>query len=108
MRDAFIRLGEQAQIIEVGTPRTYERYTHRYRGAVGGIRLNLRNSNQWAVPYDIGVPGFWQAGDTTWPGLGTVAGVLSSRHVADAVYSFYACDKRSQSLVWRAVKKSCC
>ena len=32
-----------------------------------------------------GVPGFWLAGDTTWPGLGTVACVLGSRLVAEAI-----------------------
>jgi C-3',4' desaturase CrtD len=84
-RRVYPNLGAQAKVWEVGTPQTYARYTHRYRGAVGGIRLTLRNSNQFAVPYHLGVPGFWQAGDTAWPGLGTVACVLSSRHVADAV-----------------------
>jgi hypothetical protein len=52
------------------------------------MRLTLDNSNQSAVPYETAVPGFWQAGDTTWPGLGTVACVLASRHVADSVTSF--------------------
>jgi phytoene dehydrogenase-like protein len=84
-RRVYPNLGAQARILEVGTPCTYARYTHRYRGAVGGIRLTLRNSNLFAVPYNIGVPGFWQAGDTTWPGLGTVACVLGSRHVADGI-----------------------
>lgn len=87
-RKVYPRLGERAEVFEVGTPHTYAKYTHRYRGAVGGIRLNLHNSNQRAVPQDIGVPGFWQIGDTTWPGLGTVACVLGSRHVADAVCRF--------------------
>jgi hypothetical protein len=35
------------------------------------------------VPHDIGVPGFWLVGDSTWPGLGTVACVLGSRIVAE-------------------------
>ncbi len=84
-RRVYPNLGAQALVCEVGTPRTYETYTHRYRGAVGGIRLTMQNSNLFAVPYDLGVRGFWQAGDTTWPGLGTVACVLSSKHVADGV-----------------------
>ena len=50
-----------------------------------GVRQTLHNSNQHAVPHDIGVPGFWLAGDTTWPGLGTVACVLGSRLVAEGV-----------------------
>lgn len=81
----YPRLGERAVVYQVGTPRTYERFTRRPRGAVGGVRQNLRNTNQFAVPHDIGVPGVWLVGDTTWPGLGTVACVLGSRIVAEDV-----------------------
>jgi C-3',4' desaturase CrtD len=90
-RRVYPNLGAQAQVFEVGTPRTYEAYTHRYRGAVGGMRLTMQNSNLFAVPYHLGVSGFWQAGDTTWPGLGTVACVLGSKHVADGV-----CEERER------------
>jgi phytoene dehydrogenase-like protein len=85
-RRVYPRLGEDALVYEVGTPRTYERFTHRPLGAVGGVRQTLGNSNQHAVPHDVGVPGFWLAGDTTWPGLGTVACVLGSRIVAEGIF----------------------
>jgi C-3',4' desaturase CrtD len=81
----YPRLGERALVYQVGTPRSYERFTRRPRGAVGGVRQTLRNTNQFAVPHDIGVPGLWLVGDTTWPGLGTVACVLGSRIVAEEV-----------------------
>lgn len=84
-RRVYPNLGENALVYEVATPQTYARFTHRPRGAVGGVRQTLRNSNQFAVPHDIGIPGFWLAGDTTWPGLGTVACVLGSRIVAEGV-----------------------
>ena len=84
-RRVYPRLGESATIKDIGTPRTYETFTSRPRGAVGGVRQRLRNSNQFAVPHDIGIKGFWLVGDSTWPGLGTVACVLGSRIVADAV-----------------------
>ncbi len=84
-RRVYPDLGRRAIVCEAATPKTYERFTGRPRGAVGGIRLTMRNSNQHAVPHDIGVPGFWLAGDTTWPGLGTVACVLGSRLVAEGV-----------------------
>lgn len=84
-RRVYPELGQAAVIHEVATPRTYERFTRRPRGAVGGVRQTLSNSNQQAVPHDVGVPGFWLAGDTTWPGLGTVACVLGSRLVAEGV-----------------------
>jgi phytoene dehydrogenase-like protein len=84
-RRVYPFLGQQPVVYEVATPRTYERFTGRPRGAVGGIRQMLSNANQHAVPHELGPPGFWLAGDTTWPGLGTVACVLGSRIVADGV-----------------------
>lgn len=82
-RRVYPRLGERAVVRQVGTPRTYQRFTFRPRGAVGGIRQTLRNTNQHAIPHDLGAPGCWLVGDSTWPGLGTVACVLGSRIVAD-------------------------
>jgi C-3',4' desaturase CrtD len=84
-RRVYPALGRNARVWEVGTPRTYERFTSRPLGAVGGIRQNVGNSNQNAIPHDVGVPGFLLAGDTTWPGLGTVACVLGSRIVSRAI-----------------------
>lgn len=85
-RRVYPNLGEDAVVYEVGTPSTYGKFTSRPFGAVGGVRLNLKNSNQHAIPHDIGVRGFWMVGDTTWPGLGTVACVLGSRIVAEGVF----------------------
>lgn len=90
-RRIYPRLGARAAVYEVATPRTYERFTSRPRGAVGGAHLSLENANQQAVPHNIDVPGFWLAGDTTWPGLGTVACVLGSRIVA----GYAACSARA-------------
>jgi len=84
-RRVYPHLGESAVVCEIATPRTFERFTGRPRGAVGGVRQTLANSNQRAIPHDLRVPGFWLAGDTTWPGLGTVACVLGSRIVAEGV-----------------------
>jgi C-3',4' desaturase CrtD len=84
-RRVYPDLGKKAVVFEIGTPQTYERFTGRPRGAVGGVRQTLANSNQHAVPHDLDIPGFWLVGDTTWPGLGTVACVLGSRLVAEAL-----------------------
>ena len=84
-RRVYPNLGRQPVVCEMASPRTYERFTRRPGGAVGGIRQTLGNANQRAIPHDLGVPGFWLAGDTTWPGLGTVACVLGSRLVAEGV-----------------------
>jgi C-3',4' desaturase CrtD len=87
-RRIYPELGRAAVVHEVATPKTYERFTRRPRGAVGGVRQTLSNSNQNAIPHDLGIPGYWLAGDTTWPGLGTVAGCLGSRLVAENVVAY--------------------
>ncbi|MEO8495362.1 MAG: NAD(P)/FAD-dependent oxidoreductase [Planctomycetota bacterium] len=84
-RRVYPRLGHRPLVYEVATPRTFERFTQRPDGAVGGVRQTLKNSNQSAIPHDMGVPGFFLVGDTTWPGLGTVACVLGSRIVTKCV-----------------------
>ncbi|WP_207943722.1 NAD(P)/FAD-dependent oxidoreductase [Actinomadura sp. KC345] len=76
-------LGERARVWEVGTPRSYERFAFRPGGAVGGAHQAPGNANQNAVPHSLGVPGLWLVGDSTWPGLGTVACAMGSRIVAE-------------------------
>jgi C-3',4' desaturase CrtD len=84
-RRVYPALGDRAVVMDVGTPRTYERFANRPHGAVGGPHQRLGNSNQFAIPHDLGGPGLWLVGDSTWPGLGTVACVLGSRIVADGI-----------------------
>lgn len=80
---AFPRLGRSAKVCEFATPRTYARFTRRPLGAVGGVRFDPSRAMQRAVPQCIGLPGFYLTGDTTWPGVGTVACVISGRAAAD-------------------------
>jgi phytoene dehydrogenase-like protein len=87
-RRAYPRLAEQPVVYEVGTPRAYQRFAFRPRGAVGGVRQTVRNANLHAIPHDLGVPGFWLVGDSTWPGLGTIACVLGSRIVAEKALQY--------------------
>lgn len=82
-RTAYPALGARAEWLAAASPRTYARFTRRHRGSVGGTRLTMLNSNQRAVPHDVGVKGWIQAGDTTWPGLGTTACALCSGIAAD-------------------------
>jgi phytoene dehydrogenase-like protein len=84
-RRVYPTLGDRAVVMDVGTPRTYARFANRPYGAVGGAHQRLGNSNQFAIPHDLGGPGLWLVGDSTWPGLGTVACVLGSRIVADGI-----------------------
>ncbi|MGA2230435.1 MAG: NAD(P)/FAD-dependent oxidoreductase [Tepidisphaeraceae bacterium] len=82
-RRVYPRLGESLRVLEVATPRTYQHFTGSPRGAVGGVRQTLANANQHAIPHKSPLPGFWLVGDSTWPGLGTVACMIGSQIVAD-------------------------
>lgn len=84
-RTVYPDLASDPAVCEVGTPVTYEAFTNRPRGAVGGYRQTMKNTNQRAVPHDIGIDGFYLAGDTTWPGLGTVACIIGSEIAAEHV-----------------------
>lgn len=84
-RRAYPLLGERAVFAQTGTPRSYERFAFRPAGAVAGVRQDRGNTNLHAVPHDLGGPGLWLVGDSTWPGLGTVACVLGSRIVAEGM-----------------------
>jgi C-3',4' desaturase CrtD len=82
-RRVYPDLGVNPIICETGTPRTYASYTGRPNGAVGGVRQTFSNSNLNAMPHDIGIKDFRLVGDSTWPGLGTVACMLGSRIVSN-------------------------
>ncbi len=81
-RRVYPNLGQHGGFIQLGTPQTYARFTRRWQGAVGGFKQTRQNSNQHSLPAKLGVPGFHLAGDSTWPGLGTVAAILASRNLA--------------------------
>ena len=99
-RRVYPNLTRAPVVCEIATPRTYERYARRPGGAVGGVRQSLRNANQQALPHDLGVPGFWLCGDSTWPGLGTVACVLGSRIVASKVLGSAPASSARPSPLW--------
>ncbi|MBB5872868.1 phytoene dehydrogenase-like protein [Allocatelliglobosispora scoriae] len=84
-RRAYPRLGEAPLVESTATPRAFARYAFRPHGAVGGVRQTPRHTNLHAIPHDLGVPGVRLVGDSTWPGLGTVACVIGSRIVADDI-----------------------
>jgi C-3',4' desaturase CrtD len=64
-------------ITEVGTPRTFERYTGRERGIVGGIGQRVSTFGPFGFATRTPVAGLWMVGDSTHPGEGT-AGVSYS------------------------------
>lgn len=68
-----------------GSPRTFERFTRRPEGFVGGVprRVGLHHLlDLW--PSRVG-PGLWLVGDTTFPGQSTLATAVGGARTARAV-----------------------
>ncbi len=62
---------------EAGTPQTFERFTARQKGIVGGIGQRIPNFGPFGFSTRTPIPGLWLVGDSTHPGEGT-AGVSYS------------------------------
>lgn len=77
VRRAIPSFDEHRKWIVEGTPKSWQDYTSRARGGVGGAPLSLRNANLLAAPQRLGIENFWLVGDSTFPGQGTVACALS-------------------------------
>ena len=71
--------------VEFGTPRSWQRYTRRVEGAVGGAPVSRCNSTFFAVDADVFGPGLWVVGDSVFPGQGTMATVLSAIRVVERI-----------------------
>lgn len=69
------------------SPKTYQKFTSRYMGMVGNQGLGLWNTGVRAIPQTFGDNSFYQTGDTTFPGVGTVSCILSATNVARKILS---------------------
>ena len=76
VRVALPDFDAHAKFVIAATPSTWESYTHRFGGGVGGFPLTRRNANLRAVGSRV-QPGLWCIGDSVFPGQGTVAAALS-------------------------------
>ncbi len=82
--EAIAKLGEYFDLapahimaIEAGTPRTFEHYTGRDRGIVGGIGQRVSTFGPFGFATRTPIARLWLVGDSTHPGEGT-AGVSYS------------------------------
>jgi C-3',4' desaturase CrtD len=64
-------------VVEAGTPRTFERYTGRDRGIVGGVGQRVSTFGPFGIATRTPINNLWLVGDSTHPGEGT-AGVSYS------------------------------
>lgn len=74
-----------ATLVECGTPATFERYTGRPRGLVGGTPQTPRTANLRAFGHRTPVRGLYVCGDGTFPGQSTVGAMLGGWNAARAV-----------------------
>ncbi|NEP43595.1 MAG: C-3',4' desaturase CrtD, partial [Okeania sp. SIO2H7] len=81
---AIARLGEYFDLtteaivsIEAATPRTFETFTGRERGIVGGVGQRVSTFGPFGIPNRTPIANLWLVGDSTHPGEGT-AGVSYS------------------------------
>jgi len=84
--EAFPLLQDQKKsYIEFGTPQTFERYTSRFQGLVGGVphsvSSNLLKMSSGVTPFR----NFYNTGDTVFPGQGTVAVTIGAMNIAKRI-----------------------
>jgi C-3',4' desaturase CrtD len=70
-----------------GTPNTFEFYTKRYRGYVGGIPHSLKKSLMNMPPNKTMLKNFYLSGDTAFPGQGIPAVVLGALNIHKIIIS---------------------
>jgi len=68
---------------DLGTPRTFQRYTRRSGGSVGGVRMTKSNFGLNALDPTLGAQGLHVVGDTAFPGQGTLAVAMSAALAAE-------------------------
>jgi C-3',4' desaturase CrtD len=93
---ALPRVREGIEVRHAGTPRTFHRYTRRAEGAVGGLPQTLAHANFAAPSHRTDVPGLFLAGDTVFPGQGTLGVAISGFAAARSASRYLA---RSRSTV---------
>ena len=77
---------DEARLFELtASPRTFEQFTNRHKGYVGGIprRVGLHNYLHMG-PVEV-ERGLWMVGDTVFPGQSTLAVALGGLRVADSI-----------------------
>lgn len=86
-----------------GTPRTFQRYTRRADGTVGGFPQTPAQANFNAPSHRTDVPGLYLAGDTIFPGQGMLgassSGAIAARSAARQLRHHHALARGRQRSV---------
>lgn len=79
------KLGVEKYFFSSGTPKTFEEYTLRYKGYVGGIPHTVR-PHFFQMPSSVTpFSGFYVVGDTVFPGQGTPAVIHASLSLCEKI-----------------------
>lgn len=84
--DEFKLERNQIQNLESGTPKTFERYTNRFDGSVGGLGHHLNQPIVKKVFHKELAQNFYSIGDTTFPGQGIASVIYGSHSLVDFLY----------------------
>lgn len=79
--DRFNLKKNELENIFTGSPRTFIKYTNRYRGLVGGIPHSIRRNPLQYLKSHSPYKNFYLIGDTQFPGQGIAAVVLGARNL---------------------------
>ncbi len=80
-------LSQYIEVMEVGTPRTMERYTLNPQGTIFGWEFSEEQSMMKRLPQDTPIDNLYLAGAWTFPCGGQSAVVMSGRMCADKILS---------------------
>lgn len=78
-------LSKHIEVLEVGTPRTMERYTLNPKGTIFGWEYNIEQSMFNRLPHDTPIENLFLAGAWTFPGGGQSTVLISGAMCADLI-----------------------
>ena len=83
---ALPKVREHIRYQQIGTPVSFQRYTQRQGGMVGGLPQRRSSSGLLSLgPRAAGVAGLWLVGDSTFPGQSTAAVTQGAIRVVRAI-----------------------
>ena len=82
---AMPELGDNVELIDTATPRTYYDSTRRKLGMVGGVGQSLDVFGMNSISHRTSLPNLYMVGDSTFPGQGVAAVTQSGLIVANEI-----------------------
>jgi C-3',4' desaturase CrtD len=97
LESVFPGFSDAIVLLESGTPRTFERFTLHSLGRVGGIPQMPQSANFNALHHTTGLAGLYLAGETVFPGQGTLGVAVSGYNAARTANRYLTANHRQRS-----------